>query len=209
VVPAEGIVSDATDSVKALGGTVHSYSACLRRFEGNRLCFNAGVPSSPRLAPKGALYVGNPQCPLTVTTSFFFGNAVPMDGGAILVRAAPHVGGSLQDGLDHHPPQIRSAVAESTPTIENCVFVGNHANGVGGAVSLQSVTGPFEIRGSVLHGNTACKGGAAAAFSATAAISLVALSMSSNSVVAQGCIGVPAAEWSSGRGGAVYQVRTL
>ena len=140
------------------------------------------------LAPKGALYFESPSCATAVNASYFEGNQVPLDGGAL---------------------KVQSAVRNVMPVVSNCAFVLNHAQRLGGAVDVASVTGHMLVQDSVLSQNTACSGGGAVAFTSTAGVTLSRCVLTHNSVVAQGCSTQSPGIWSMGRGGAVFHVRLL
>jgi hypothetical protein len=66
---------------------VHVFRSCINSIEDCAFCGNAGLPLATSLAPRGALYVESPNCALNLTRSYFDGNVVPLDGGAMQVRA--------------------------------------------------------------------------------------------------------------------------
>jgi microcystin-dependent protein len=74
------------ETLTLLGGTVHVFTSCIASISNCTFCNNAGLPRTPALAPRGALYIESPTCGTNVTNSLFEGNAVPLDGGALQVR---------------------------------------------------------------------------------------------------------------------------
>ena len=170
-----------------LGGAVHVFRGCVHVIEATSFCANGGLPQSATLANKGALYLENPSCPTQVNDSYFEGNQVPLDGGAV---------------------QVQSAVRGLLPLISNCIFHRNHAQRFGGALAITSVTGQLLVKDSIFDQNTACMGGGAASFVSTAQIALSRCELKGNSAVLQGCQDVGSAAWSMGHGGAIYHVRS-
>ena len=105
--------------------------------------------------------------------------------------------------------QVQTAVRGVMPYISQCVIRGNHAQRSGGAVSVRSVTGDLVIADSVLHSNTACKQGGAAAFSSTARVTLQGSLVANNTAVLQGCAHKRAKQWAAGNGGGIFHVRAV
>jgi hypothetical protein len=105
--------------------------------------------------------------------------------------------------------QVQSAVRDVMPYISKCVFLRNHAQRSGGAISIRAVTGDAVISQSVLAGNTACVSGGAAAFMSTARVTLQGCTVANNSVVLQGCSAAEPHAWAAGDGGGVHHVRPL
>jgi hypothetical protein len=95
------------------------------------------------------------------------------------------------------------------PYISKCVFLRNHAQRSGGAISIRAVTGDVVIDQSVLAGNTACVSGGAAAFMSSARVLLHGCTIANNSAVLQGCSAANPNEWAAGDGGGVHHVRPL
>jgi predicted outer membrane repeat protein len=105
--------------------------------------------------------------------------------------------------------QVTSAMDNSLPTVTDCVFLDNHANGKGGAIDVRSVTGNMKIERCDFYKNTACQGGGAIALTATLTVMLTDSRLMSNSAVVRGCAGNPDTFWSLAPGGAIYQVRCI
>lgn len=175
------------DGMTILGGAVHVFRGCIHAVVNTSFCANGGLPLSTMLANKGALYFENPACLTHVNGSYFEGNQVPLDGGAI---------------------QVQSAVRGLLPDITSCTFERNHAQRFGGAIAVSSVTGDLTVRDCVFHENSACSGGGAASFVSTAHVTVERCLFTDNSAIIQGCQGQQDRAWSPGHGGAILHVRT-
>jgi hypothetical protein len=103
--------------------------------------------------------------------------------------------------------QVQSAVDGTMPVVQSCVFSKNHAQRYGGAMLVKSVTGEMMMYDSIFDGNTACEGGAAAAFSSTSAIQMKNCIFAFNYAVLSGCGLDSSLTWSMGQGGAIMHVR--
>jgi Chlamydia polymorphic membrane protein (Chlamydia_PMP) repeat len=103
--------------------------------------------------------------------------------------------------------QVQSAVDGTMPLVNRCIFSDNHAQRYGGAILVKSVTGEMIIQNSIFDGNTACVGGAAAAFLSTGSVQVHNCTFGFNYAVLQGCSRDDRQAWSMGEGGAIMHVR--